>query len=336
MLMANDDEQLNMMPIEKERCKNNLVSSSQFISFVPESMAVPAAMSFQPSFSHFESSPNHFQCQFSFPCTSPINSLCRPHMLNDYAPNASYGFQDSCTYNGFDSHLSSHFNSSSTVPPSIQQDNNFINTRSEYNNSVFMAPSSQFAPATIPGFAFSVNLPLPRPDSTVEIMQSINLKNSPTMNSCQEFDRCEVSGNQIFSQSQNLINQRSSHQEIVIVMRKELTKSDVGSIGRIVIPKDAEAKFPPLFEREGIMLHMDDMVVPFTWEFKYRFWPNNRSRMYILENTGEFVKKHGLQAGDFLSIHRNPASATYFVKGEKRSKLPEQDIPQELRFQILG
>lgn len=26
---------------------------------------------------------------------------------------------------------------------------------------------------------------------------------------------------------------------------------------------------------------------------------------------GEFVKKHGLQAGDYLSIHRNPASATY-------------------------
>lgn len=39
-----------------------------------------------------------------------------------------------------------------------------------------MAPSSQFAPATIPGFAFSVNFPLPRPDSTLEIMQSINLK----------------------------------------------------------------------------------------------------------------------------------------------------------------
>ncbi|KAF3335358.1 putative B3 domain-containing protein [Carex littledalei] len=326
MLMENDDEQLDMMPIEKERCRNNLVSSRQFISFVPDSMPVPAAVSFQPGFSRLESSPNHFQCQFSFPCTSPINSLRRPQMLNDYAPNASYVLQDSCTYNGLDPHFSPHFNLSSIVPPSIQQDNNFINMRNEYNDSVFMAPSSQFAPATIPGFAFSVNFPLPRPDSTLEIMQSINLKNSPTLSSCREFGRCEVSGHQIFSQSQNLINQRSSHEEIVIVMQKELTKSDVGSIGRIVIPKDAEANFPPLFEREGIMLRMDDMAVPFTWEFKYRFWPNNKSRMYILENTGEFVKKHGLQAGDYLSIHINPASATYFVKGEKRSKLPEQDI----------
>lgn len=56
MLMENGDEQLDMMPIEKERCGNNLVSSSQFISFVPDSMAVPSAVSFQPGKITFQQS----------------------------------------------------------------------------------------------------------------------------------------------------------------------------------------------------------------------------------------------------------------------------------------
>jgi hypothetical protein len=43
-------------------------------------------------------------------------------------------------------------------------------------NAVFMAPSSHFAAATLPGFAFSVNFPLLRTDSTLEIVQSGNLE----------------------------------------------------------------------------------------------------------------------------------------------------------------
>ncbi|XBI10824.1 hypothetical protein VPH35_137999 [Triticum aestivum] len=74
--------------------------------------------------------------------------------------------------------------------------------------------------------------------------------------------------------------------EYQVILRKELTKSDVANVGRIVLPKkDAEASLPPLCERDPVILQMDDMVLPITWKFKYRFWPNNKSRMYILDST---------------------------------------------------
>ncbi|KAF7096416.1 hypothetical protein CFC21_098364 [Triticum aestivum] len=81
--------------------------------------------------------------------------------------------------------------------------------------------------------------------------------------------------------------------------------------------KDAEASLPPLCERDPVILQMDDMVLPITWKFKYRFWPNNKSRMYILDSTSEFVKTHGLQAGDALIIYKNPVPGKYIVRGEK-------------------
>uniref|UniRef100_A0A453S572 TF-B3 domain-containing protein n=1 Tax=Aegilops tauschii subsp. strangulata TaxID=200361 RepID=A0A453S572_AEGTS len=49
----------------------------------------------------------------------------------------------------------------------------------------------------------------------------------------------------------------------------------------------------------------------------FRFWPNNKSRMYILDSTSEFVKTHGLQAGDALIIYKNPVPGKYIVRGEK-------------------
>nr|CAD1821077.1 unnamed protein product [Ananas comosus var. bracteatus] len=117
--------------------------------------------------------------------------------------------------------------------------------------------------------------------------------------------------------------------ELRLLVRKELTKSDVGTVGRIVLPKkEAEANLPPLIERDGIMLLMNDLILPVAWKFKYRFWPNNRSRMYILEATGDFVKAHCLQSGDVFIIYRSSASGItliffFFLKivtGEKRAR----------------
>ncbi|XP_020079987.1 putative B3 domain-containing protein Os04g0676650 [Ananas comosus] len=109
--------------------------------------------------------------------------------------------------------------------------------------------------------------------------------------------------------------------ELRLLVRKELTKSDVGTVGRIVLPKkEAEANLPPLIERDGIMLLMNDLILPVAWKFKYRFWPNNRSRMYILEATGDFVKAHCLQSGDVFIIYRSSASGNYIVTGEKRAR----------------
>ncbi|KAL6659615.1 hypothetical protein ACP70R_003655 [Stipagrostis hirtigluma subsp. patula] len=122
--------------------------------------------------------------------------------------------------------------------------------------------------------------------------------------------------------------------EYQVILRKELTKSDVANVGRIVLPKkDAEASLPPLVQGDPLVLHMDDMVLPITWKFKYRlhsisrcwipisrFWPNNKSRMYILESAGEFVKTHGLQAGDALIIYKNSVPGKFYYSwGEGHS-----------------
>lgn len=35
--------------------------------------------------------------------------------------------------------------------------------------------------------------------------------------------------------------------------------------------KDAEASLPPLVQGDPLILQMDDMVLPVTWKFKYRY-----------------------------------------------------------------
>uniref|UniRef100_A0A0E0H7G6 TF-B3 domain-containing protein n=1 Tax=Oryza nivara TaxID=4536 RepID=A0A0E0H7G6_ORYNI len=125
------------------------------------------------------------------------------------------------------------------------------------------------------------------------------------------------------SMSHNSANStiRFNCREYRVILRKELTNSDVGNIGRIVMPKrDAEAHLPALHQREGVMLKMDDFKLETTWNFKYRFWPNNKSRMYVLESTGGFVKQHGLQTGDIFIIYKSSESEKLVVRGEKAIK----------------
>ncbi|KAJ8633775.1 hypothetical protein MRB53_027111 [Persea americana] len=102
------------------------------------------------------------------------------------------------------------------------------------------------------------------------------------------------------------------------LMQKELRNSDVGSLGRIVLPKKgAEAHLPVLTVKEGILISMEDMETFQVWNFKYRFWPNNKSRMYVLENTGEFVKAHNLRLGDFVMFYRDDHRQKYFIRAKK-------------------
>ncbi|KAF3339314.1 B3 domain-containing protein [Carex littledalei] len=60
-----------------------------------------------------------------------------------------------------------------------------------------------------------------------------------------------------------------------------LSASDAGRIGRLVLPKkcakDASGK---------------------EWQFQFRFWPNNNSRMYVLEGVTPCIQAMQLQAGD--------------------------------------
>ncbi|KAL5721309.1 hypothetical protein ACHQM5_004968 [Ranunculus cassubicifolius] len=107
----------------------------------------------------------------------------------------------------------------------------------------------------------------------------------------------------------------------VLLVQKELRNTDVGNLGRIVLPKkDAEANLPHLIAKDGVFLQMDDMSFSTKWRFKYRYWPNNKSRMYVMENTGEFVRAHNLQTGDYFIIYKDRHSGNYIAQGKKGKK----------------
>ncbi|KAJ0261878.1 B3 domain-containing transcription repressor VAL1 [Hirschfeldia incana] len=91
---------------------------------------------------------------------------------------------------------------------------------------------------------------------------------------------------------------------IVPLFEKTLSASDAGRIGRLVLPKAcAEAYFPPISQSEGIPLQIQD-VRGKEWTFQFRFWPNNNSRMYVLEGVTPCIQSMMLQAGDTVTFSR--------------------------------
>ncbi|PON51417.1 B3 transcription factor [Parasponia andersonii] len=102
------------------------------------------------------------------------------------------------------------------------------------------------------------------------------------------------------------------------LLQKVLKQSDVGSLGRIVLPKkEAETHLPELEARDGISIPMEDIGTSRVWNMRYRYWPNNKSRMYLLENTGDFVRANGLQEGDFIVIYSDIKCGKYMIRGVK-------------------
>ncbi|KAG7563661.1 B3 DNA binding domain [Arabidopsis suecica] len=105
------------------------------------------------------------------------------------------------------------------------------------------------------------------------------------------------------------------------LFQKELKNSDVSSLRRMILPKKAaEAHLPALECKEGIPIRMEDLNGLHVWTFKYRYWPNNNSRMYVLENTGDFVNAHGLQQGDFIMVYQDLNSNNYVIQARKASE----------------
>ncbi|KAI5079241.1 hypothetical protein GOP47_0004720 [Adiantum capillus-veneris] len=106
--------------------------------------------------------------------------------------------------------------------------------------------------------------------------------------------------------------------DLQFLLEKELKPSDVGSLGRIILPKrQAEEKLPRLDTKEGLKIPFQDLQTSQIWELRFRFWPNNKTRMYLLESTGNFVKSHHLREGDFVVLYRNPATGIYMINGKK-------------------
>ncbi|KAK8364766.1 hypothetical protein V6Z12_A02G003800 [Gossypium hirsutum] len=95
-----------------------------------------------------------------------------------------------------------------------------------------------------------------------------------------------------------------SNSTIVPLFEKVLSASDAGRIGRLVLPKAcAEAYFPPISQPEGLPLRIQD-VKGKEWVFQFRFWPNNNSRMYVLEGVTPCIQSMQLQAGDTVTFSR--------------------------------
>ncbi|KAL1352601.1 hypothetical protein HN51_016592 [Arachis hypogaea] len=114
------------------------------------------------------------------------------------------------------------------------------------------------------------------------------------------------------------------HTSLRFLFQKELKNSDVSSLRRMVLPKKAaEAFLPPLESKEGILISMDDLDGIHVWSFKYRFWPNNNSRMYVLENTGEFVNAHALRMGDSIMVYQDSRNHNYVIQAKKVSDQDE-------------
>ncbi|GLU14881.1 hypothetical protein SLE2022_314220 [Rubroshorea leprosula] len=91
---------------------------------------------------------------------------------------------------------------------------------------------------------------------------------------------------------------------VVPLFEKVLSASDAGRIGRLVLPKAcAEAYFPAISQPEGRPIKIQD-INGNEWVFQFRFWPNNNSRMYVLEGVTPCIQSMQLQAGDTVTFSR--------------------------------
>ncbi|CAL9077228.1 unnamed protein product [Musa acuminata var. zebrina] len=95
-----------------------------------------------------------------------------------------------------------------------------------------------------------------------------------------------------------------SNSVITPLFEKMLSASDAGRIGRLVLPKKcAEAYFPIISQPEGLPLKVQDASGK-DWVFQFRYWPNNNSRMYVLEGVTPCIQAMQLQAGDTVTFSR--------------------------------
>ncbi|KAK6932489.1 Zinc finger, CW-type [Dillenia turbinata] len=109
---------------------------------------------------------------------------------------------------------------------------------------------------------------------------------------------------------------------ITPLFEKTLSASDAGRIGRLVLPKKcAEAYFPPISQPEGLPLKVQDFKGK-EWVFQFRFWPNNNSRMYVLEGVTPCIQTMQLQAGDTVTFSRLEPEGKLVMGFRKASSVP--------------
>ncbi|CAD7702057.1 unnamed protein product [Ostreobium quekettii] len=107
-----------------------------------------------------------------------------------------------------------------------------------------------------------------------------------------------------------------------VFYEKPLTTSDANGSGRVVIPKAvAEQYFPHLDDQAGVPIEAADTLGN-AYTFRFRFWINNQSRMYLLEGASEMHQRYDLKVGDVMIFAHMPDS-TLIVAGRP---MTEADI----------
>jgi hypothetical protein len=111
----------------------------------------------------------------------------------------------------------------------------------------------------------------------------------------------------------------------IVFFEKSLTSSDASGSGRVVIPKAiAEQYFPRLEQQNGIpVTAVDTRGREYT--FKYRFWVNNQSRMYLLEGAGELHRAYKMNVGDVMVFAQKP-DGSLVVAGRPATKVCFGDV----------
>lgn len=130
-----------------------------------------------------------------------------------------------------------------------------------------------------------------------------------------------------------------SNATIVPLFEKVLSASDAGRIGRLVLPKAcAEAYFPPISQPEGVPLRIQD-VQGKEWVFQFRFWPNNNSRMYVLEGVTPCIQSMQLLAGDTVTFSRMDPGGKLLMGFRKASTtvlIQDSHLPQTNKGNYLS
>nr|POE81357.1 regulatory protein viviparous-1 [Quercus suber] len=84
------------------------------------------------------------------------------------------------------------------------------------------------------------------------------------------------------------------------------------------IPRiETELYMPRLDSRKGIIMNLTDMDYQQVWSFRFRFWINNSSRMYLFENTKDFIRDKHLVVGDSIMIFKDDQTGNHFIRGIK-------------------
>ncbi|KAF5193280.1 B3 domain-containing protein [Thalictrum thalictroides] len=127
----------------------------------------------------------------------------------------------------------------------------------------------------------------------------------------------------------------ASNSVITPLFEKTLSASDAGRIGRLVLPKRcAEAYFPAISQSEGIPLKVQDAKGK-EWVLHFRFWPNNNSRMYVLEGVTPCIQSMQLQAGDTVTFSRIDPGGKLAIGCRKAERIPPSD-QDKLSLKTVG